>query len=427
VIVRRSHARARRLTILVLLSALLVAGCSSSDGHDNPAPSMKDVTALLSRHGHAVLDHSAAAFVADVDKDKSDSAFRTRQSQLIDNISDVPLKTWTYAVSAQVTDASAQQAAAKRYGAPALIVRVSLVYQLAGIDQTPTPHDLWWTFVRRGGRVYLAGDNDLAQAGGVSWQGPWDFGPVVVARGSASLMLGHIASALQLTKLADVVDAAIPAVTAVWGSEWSQRVAVFVPDSATEFAALVGTAAGTDVSAVALTDGVDPVSHQPYGQRLVFEPNVLGTLSGVGEQIVVRHEITHLATATATSSTTPRWLVEGFADYVGQAGDGQSVATAAAELRAEVRHGTVPTALPSDADFAAGAKRLPQIYEESWLACRLIAARAGVAGLVRFYRSVGTATLPASFAITQGLRQVLGLSTAQFTAQWRTYVKAQLS
>jgi hypothetical protein len=413
---------------LVLLLTAVAGACSSADHGPSGAPTIGEVKALLVRHAKAVLDHSSKAFLADVDSARVSSAFRTRQSEQIDNISDVPLASWTYTVSAPVTDASAQQAAAKRYGAKALVVRVAVSYELAAVDQVPTPHDLWWTFVRRGGHVYLAGDDDLAQAGGVSWRGPWDFGPVVVARGSSTVVLGHIASALQLTKLADVVDAAIPAVSAVWGTDWSQRVAVLVPSDAKEFAAMVGeNNTSPDVSAVAVTDGVDAASHKPYGQRLVMDPAALANLSTVGQRIVARHEITHLATAVSTSDTTPRWLVEGFADYVAQKDDGQSVATTAAELRAEVVRGTVPTALPADTSFAVGAKRLPQIYEQSWLACRLIAARVGTAGLVAFYRQVGTADLPASYAVTQALHDVLGVTTATFTKQWSAYVKAQLS
>lgn len=415
------------MAVLLLLTAGVV-GCSSSNGASKSPPTTRDITALLARHGKAVLDHSVKGFLADVDTAKASKAFRTRQSDQIENISDVPLKTWTYAVSAPVTDASAQQAAAKRYGAKALIVRITVSYELAGVDEVPVSHDLWWTFVRRGGHVYLAGDDDLAGAGGVSWRGPWDFGSVVVAKGTSTLVLGHIESALQLTALADVVDASIPQVSAVWGTNWSQRVAVLVPATAAEFAAMVGgDSTSADVSAVAVTDGIDPVSHKPYGQRLVMDPGVLDTLSAVGQRIVIRHEITHLATAASTSDTTPRWLVEGFADYVGQRDDGQSVHAAAAELRAEVVRGTVPSALPPDSAFAVGGKRLPQVYEEAWLACRLIAARIGTVGLVRFYRQVGTAELPAAYAVTQALHDLLAVTVATFTAQWVAYVKAQLS
>ena len=119
-------------------------------------------------------------------------------------------------------------------------MQVTLRYALRGVDPVPTQHDLWWTFVRAGGHVELAGDRDLESAGGTSWQGPWDFGPLVAVTGAHSLVLGHPGDRAQLQVIADTVDAAVPDVTAVWGTGWTQDVAVLVPDSDTELKAAVG-------------------------------------------------------------------------------------------------------------------------------------------------------------------------------------------
>jgi hypothetical protein len=413
------------LAVMLLLTGT-AAACSSGGGHRRDAPTVAEISELLARHARELLTGSRAGFLADVDTAAAAKAFRSRQAAQLDNLADVPLQSWRYSVASPVTDGTALAAATRRYGAPALIVRVSLQYRLRGVDADPDRHDLWWTFVRRGGRVLLAGDDDLADTGGTSWRGPWDFGAVVVARGTSSLVLGHIANATALTRLAGVADAAVPAVTAVWGGAWSQRVAVVVPADGAEFAALTGGTADADVSATAVTAGVDPVTGRPYGQRLVLSPTAPGTLSGVGEQIVVRHELTHLAAAADTSESTPRWVVEGFADYVGERGSGQPVAVAAAELRRDVLAGDVPAALPADSAFAAGAPGRAQAYEQAWLACRLLAARAGVVGLARFYRAVGTAVAPAAQAVATALHAAVGLSLAAFTAQWRAYLIREL-
>ena len=88
--------------------------------------------------------------------------------------------------------------------------------------------------------------------------------------------------------------------------------------------------------------------------------------------------------------------------------------------------GTAPAQLPADSAFAAGQSGLPQAYEESWLACRYLAQRVGVAGLVRFYREVGRAVLPANYAVAVALRDVLHETLATFTAQWRRYLTEEL-
>ena len=70
----------------------------------------------------------------------------------------------------------------------------------------------------------------------------------------------------------------------------------------------------------------------------------------------------------------PTWLIEGFADYVGNLGSGQPVPAAARSW--------LPRCAGAGAGRAADRGRLrqhatpagcPQAYEQSWLACRLIA------------------------------------------------------
>jgi hypothetical protein len=407
-----------------LLCGLTPAGCSSTVPS---APSLRNVTALLAAQGKAVLDHDRTAFLAGLDSGGRAAAFRDRQSSAFDQLVRLPLTSWSYRVESRTDDRAAETAASKKYGAPALIVRLSLRYALRGVDLIPTTHELWWTFVRQDGHVVVAADDGLADAGGVSWQGPWDFGPLDVVRGPHSLVLGHPDNAAALHTVAATVAAAVPAVSAVWGTDWSRDVAVVVPSTAAELSAQVGQSSEvtTDIAAVTVSDGQDPLSGTVFGQRLIVNPAALRRLSAVGRQITVRHEITHIATAQATTAASPRWLVEGFADYVGNLNSGQSVGTAAAELRTGVRHGKLPAALPSEASFDTTGETA-QAYEASWLACRLIARQAGQPGLVRFYRIVGASAADPQGAVAAGLRSVLHESTAQFTARWRAYVTAQL-
>lgn len=403
------------------------APAGPSLGSGRGAPTLPQVTAVLDRHAAAVLKRSSTAFLADVDRTDAAADFRTRQQAQITNLAQVPLQSWRYAVSAPVTDPAANAAGAKRLGAPVLIVRVSLSYALRLVDPQPSVHDLWWTFTQRHGRVYLAGDGDLAQSGGTSWRGPWDYGPLVVARGASSLVLGHPQAAAQLPRLAAIVDAAVPVVTGVWGPGWAQQVAVLVPASAAELSALVGQGSAlTDLSAVTVADQPDPVAGTRSGQRLVLNPRAPVELSPAGLRVVVQHEVTHIASATGTGQASPRWLVEGLAEYVANLGNAQPVSVSASELRKEVAGGTLPAALPSDADFAPGGPRLPQVYEEAWLACRLIASRAGQAGLVTFYRLVGASPDVSATAVTAALAHVLHESITTFTAQWRGYLTGQL-
>lgn len=416
----------RALVACCLMCGLAIAGCSA--GQDRSAPSLSDVRALLARHGAAVLHHDRAAFAADLDPATTAASFRAQQLSAFANLVRLPLRTWSYRVEGRTDSRAAERAASRRFGSDAIIVRISLRFAFDRIDAMPTSHDLWWTFVRDDGHVVVAADNGLAKAGGVSWRGPWDFGRLDVLRGRYSLVLGHPGDAAALRQVRATVDSAVPAVTAVWGRDWARAVAVVLPSSEAELEAQAGQSTGNvsdQVAAVAVSDGQDPLTGKVYGQRLIINPAALARLSPIGRQIVIRHEITHIASADATTAASPEWLVEGFADYVGNLGSGQPVPVAAAELRAAVRHGRVPTGLPTSDSFATQGESA-QAYEGAWLACRMIAQRVGQQGLVRFYRLVGASPDNPGVAVAAALRRVLHETTAAFTAQWRAYLKAQL-
>ncbi len=395
---------------------------STSAGSGRGAPSVGAVQAMLDRHGADVLGRDRSAFVADLDRSTTASAYRSAQTAMFDNLAAVPLAAWSYRISAPVTGGSVLSEAAARHHAPVLIARVAFSYRLRGIDPAPTEHDIWLTFVRRSGHVRIAGDSDLADQGGQSWHGPWDFGPVGAYRGAACLVLAHPAFATRVAGLASMVDSAVEAVTAVWGPGWAREVAVFVPDTPAELQASLGGPAGPDVAAQTVGDPSNPAT----GLRVVLDPDAQARLSPLGLRIVVRHEVTHVAAWSVTSDAMPTWLVEGLAEYVGNLDSGQPVAVAAGELAAQVRAGRLPAALPTDGDFANRGTQLPPIYEQAWLACRLIAAIAGQPGLVRLYHLVAASVGTPAAAVDSALRTVVHMTSAQFTARWRQYLRTEL-
>lgn len=196
---------------------------------------------------------------------------------------------------------------------------------------------------------------------------------------------------------------------------------------------------------------------------MIVNPEAYEELNDLGRTVVLTHETTHVATRTATTAATPLWLSEGFADWVAYRSSHRKPDTTAPELTRAVARGKVPAHLPTDADFGfkAGADRLAKAYEGSWLACRMIAGKWGEARLIAFYRAAGQGALPASSGSAgapmeaatavaaasrtaaraagpghrpparadrtdRALRSQLGVGLAEFTRQWRAYVKAQL-
>lgn len=370
----------------------------------------------LDRRATALLRHDRARWMAVVDPRAK--AFAARQAALFGNIAAVPLGGWSYAIEpgdeAGRTDPDG-----------GWTVRVSLRYSLRGVDPAPTARPAVLTFVPRGERWLLAADDRPGPDGVRTWRGPWEFGPLVVRSGRFSLVLAHPRNAGRMAVFAQAVDAAVPRVTLVVGPHWQRRIAVIIPSDQREMAALVGERLALGkIAAVAVADTVDPSSGQARGQRVVINPANLDKLGGLGRRVVLQHEVTHVATRGWTGHGTPIWLVEGFADWVGYLGTDLAPQTVGDELLRQVRGGRWPGKLPQGADFVGDSPRLSVAYEEAWSACRLIAERKGTAALLRFYKQVGTAADPVA-EVGPALRRAMGMTTAQFVAEWQRSVRAE--
>jgi len=424
------------IAVLALLAGRMLtgdqrgSGAGSGSAASGAPPSAAEVTAVLSvldHHADALRHRDSAGWAADLDRAAAASRYTGTERAVLGNLRRVPLTTWRYVLSAPVTDPDVLAPAAVRLGGRAVILHVQLRYAFAVVDPAPTGRDLWLTAVHRPDGWKLAGDADATGPGGASWQGPWNFGPLILRASAHTLVLAHPAHRAELAAFTDLVERSVPVVTSVWGSSWNDHVAVLIPDTAAEFAAVTADGADSeDLAAVAVADSVTPTG-VVLGARIVLNPTTLGRLDAAGRRLVVQHELTHVATRAVTSDQMPTWLIEGFADYVGNLGSRQPVRQAAQELAAEVHAGTVPAALPTAVDFGGGNQRLSQVYEESWLACRLVASRAGQPGLVRLYEAVSSAAATdPDTAAEVGLRRVLGSGVVAFTSSWRAYLKAQL-
>jgi hypothetical protein len=170
----------------------------------------------------------------------------------------------------------------------------------------------------------------------------------------------------------------------------------------------------------AVTTAAAGAPRQTPADRVLVNPDAYGRLSAVGRQVVTTHEATHVATRADTRPWTPLWLSEGAADWTGYLDTGRTPRQIAPELARAVAAGQLPSALPADADFAAGAPGLARTYELAWLACDLIARRYGQSKLVAFYRAVGAAGEGAGREqqLDRVLRAELGTGLGEFTGDW---------
>ncbi|WTI18195.1 hypothetical protein OIB37_10630 [Streptomyces sp. NBC_00820] len=356
-----------------------------------------------------VLDRRAAALLRHDEKTYDTTGTPAEYARL----RALPLASWDYRVTALHRSGS---------GATA---DTELRYRVAGYDRAPIGVRRVLTLGRAAdGTWYVTADKPAPEAG----QQLWDQGAVTALRGTHSLVLGAGPGAGQLRAYARLADRAVPAVSDAWGTDWSRRVVVLVPRSLESMGGLLGSPAADYRGIAAVTTGEAGGSGQAPADRVVVNPEAYAGLGDLGKQVVLTHETTHVATRAHTTAATPLWLSEGYADWVGYLGTGRTPSEAAPELARAVQDDRVPSALPADKDFrfTSDPTHLAQAYESGWLACRMIAGRWGEDRLGAFYRAVGDHG-KRSGAVEQALEKVLRTTPQAFTAQWRAYVRSELS
>ena len=381
--------------LCVLLVSL--AGCGGRPATDTTKAAVQGV---LDRRAAAVLHHDPGAYAA------------TGGRGQYANLEAVPLAAWSYEVTAVRRDGDSASADAE------------LSYRIKGYDRAPVTTDRALRLTRAAdGRWSVTSDKPAEEAGAQLW----DQGAVTAVRGAHSLVLGVGQSGERLRSFADLADDAVPAVSAAWGTDWAGHVVVLVPKSLAGMASLLGSPASAYRGIAAVTTGETGGAARTPADRIIVNPEAYAVLGGVGRQVVLTHETTHVATRAHTDAATPLWLSEGYADWVGYRGTGRTPAQAAPELLRAVADGDVPADLPQDADFgfSGDPDRLARAYEGGWLACRMIAERWGEPKLDAFYRAVG-AHGERPGAVEGALKSVLGLSLGEFTGRWQAYLRDQL-
>lgn len=240
---------------------------------------------------------------------------------------------------------------------------------------------------------------------GVDGRAPlWLTGPVQVQRSDRVLVLASDADHAQT--LAQRGQAALAAV-AGFLPRWRGGAVIEMPASADALDAALGVPPGTYRSIAAVTASVDGVL-TPGAQLHVFvNPETYLGLDPVGGQVVLGHEITHLATRAPLSAAVPLWLREGFADYVALRSVELPLDVTARQIIEQVRDHGVPERLPGPLEFDSAATHLGAAYESAWLACQVLVEVAGERRLVGLYQAVARGArldqeLPRRFGITEG-------------------------
>jgi hypothetical protein len=400
--------------------ASTIQGASSVPPWDEQNARLRAARDLLSARSAAVKARSKSAWMATVDL--QGSAFRGRQSLAFDNLVKLPLGEFSYGTVGLAPALAA--ARAQRVGPQAWAATVTGTYSLAGFDRAPRSFEATYTLVQRPGGWRIADDTD-----GATPVQPWDLPGLRVLRGQSVIVIGNAPEA-RMRDYGAISDSAVRRVSGVWGTDWNTHVVIVTPSTTGEFADLLlrSPADGLDQVA-AITEGVIVPGQRAQGDRVVINPNAFTALSPIGRQVVITHELTHVAARSSTTTPVPTWLSEGMADYVGYSGLNLPRELVASALLTLVRAGKGPKTLPSAAEFNPALTQIAPSYGASWLAVSRLVDLYGQTRVVAFYRAIaGSPTMHQSGQLdpdaiaAQAFPRSFGVTEEQFVDGWRGYL-----
>lgn len=171
--------------------------------------------------------------------------------------------------------------------------------------------------------------------------------------------------------LLDACERAVPAVLTAW-PQWAAP-EHDVPERGVPEVVIIRAESPLPPGIAARVEGLARDGESTNHDRLVVTPGLPAQLSSAGLDVVLRHELTHLAMRSTGTAPIPLWAAEGFAEYVAYASVPDERRERASELeRLQGRvaagewDGTVPNAdqleaAGSDADLVQDA------YTAAWL------------------------------------------------------------
>ncbi len=306
------------------------------------------------------------------------------------------------------------------WGAP-----VYLDFRLAGVDEAPIHTPVGLIAAHRGDHWTLVSTKELQDGTHPTLPpGPWAFGAVSGTRvpvpgAGESLVLAHPGHESEVEALRGMLPAAISAVADFWGTDWDRSVVVEIADSAEEFSALTGNPADrTDVAAASISLDSDAPGH---GQRVVFAPGAVSTMSAQDARMVLQHELSHVAVRTKVGRGAPTWLLEGTADYVAQRPEGGPASPPAPVplVAAMVSAHGAPDELPKNKDFSG---------PNASLAYQL--ARSAVDYIVDAYGEDGLRTVHGALAVgglddaakDKAMQGAVGVNMNSFATGWSDWL-----
>jgi hypothetical protein len=384
-----------------------------------PPDPLVEVPRLLAKRATALIKGDRAAFLATVDRRRT--TYYRSQATLFARMRTVPFSAFAYRVSDPANHAGSR--AERRYAPDRVYLpQVEARYRFKGQDTSPVLARLYYTFVltRSGWRIGGQGDARPRARDDVEI---WDTGPVKTLRGPRTLVVHHPGREALAGRLLRGAERAYDEVAAVWTGRWERKAVILAPRDEAEAERLVGARDLSRVAAVTSSSVESGAAERVLGNRIVVNSSNVDRYDDLNLQILVTHEMTHVATRTLGDGV-PLLLVEGFADWAALKRLGYPLAVTRPALASRVRAGGFDGSLPGDREFRGPDASVA--YDEGSAFCLWVAETFGERRLRALYTAFAGSRAPTPTELDSGFRRVLGISRRTAEGRWAAWVRDRL-
>ncbi|MGH2775817.1 MAG: hypothetical protein ACRDJT_10365 [Actinomycetota bacterium] len=373
---------------------------------------------ILSLRARAVMEDDRGAFLSSIDPKAK--RFRKQQRAIFDRLTS--LRFGRYELEVQAGDGDlARREHRRRYKSAddVFIPRVEETYRFKGYDDADFVSNLFFTFVLRDGEWLVAADNDLKNRNRTE-RNLWDYGPVKQTHGKNVTLIQHPCREAGCLEIGDsfmqLAEGARSHVKQRWKGAWNGRVVVLVTSSRSEVRRIIDVDyAISNFAAFSYSPFQEDTGYSPA--RIVVDRATLAA-SSPNLELLLTHEIAHVATRRVSGPHIPLWVEEGLAEWMARSpGD-----TADLYFANQVAVGATEPRLATDREFRRGsAEELFLHYQASRTAVAYFIERWGYNKFLRFYKSLGDSHDESGGRakhLRSAVRRFTGLTPGQFERQW---------
>ncbi|MEO7421009.1 MAG: hypothetical protein ABIU87_01280 [Ornithinibacter sp.] len=380
-------------------SSANAAAPSASAGVD--PVSARALDALLTRREKALADHDRTGYAVTVADPESPSG--RAQLSAFETAADLGVVSLEHDPSfTRATPASSD------------VLSVLLAYRVGGVDTSDRTASVDYHLERTRGEWRIASEHPSGTGSTAPWLALAGAG---VHRTEHVVLAGTVPAGAR-GEYADMVERSRADLSRSWALP--DRVLVLAPSTEAEADVLLGRADG-GAPVAATTEGPVGKAGTATGDRVVLDPEAFARLTPAGRQVVIAHELTHVAVRATVPGRSEPWVSEGYADHIGYGYAGLPERRIAAPLVVAVRAGQAPTRLPGALDVDPSRGDIGVAYLAAWQAVQILVDQHGEEAVRRFVRAATStgSEQDVRVATDRALRDVLGVTREDLTRDWQ--------